>query len=330
MLSPKQKLADYVEKLIGVVPRFEPQPAQSTSLPLYLREHYELSKTKLFGAEFILAFEREDWEPGSAGEYATHATKMAHDLGESVVLVLSQAPSPLRDRLVQHGVPFIVPGNQFFVPFLAADLREWIPRVKPAPGKHVSAVAQLLLIFHLVRESMEKIPLREIAKRLGYSPMMISTAKDELEAAGIAEPTREKRTVVLHFLTQGWDLWNKAQPWLSSPVRKRHWVQWKNPGYPAIAAGITALSKKTNLEDDPVPTYALVHSNVRRWFEKGVFTGCTGRENANAQIEEWIYNPLLLGNDEVVDPCSLFLSLRDSPDERVQQQLTRLLESLPW
>jgi hypothetical protein len=32
----------------------------------------------------------------------------------------------------------------------------------------------------------------------------------------------------------------------------------------------------------------------------------------------------------MVDPLSLFLSLRDFPDERVQQQLESLIDQIPW
>jgi len=47
-------------------------------------------------------------------------------------------------------------------------------------------------------------------------------------------------------------------------------------------------------------------------------------------IEVWSYDPATLSQDGIVDPLSLFLSLRDDPDERVQGALRRMLEGLPW
>jgi hypothetical protein len=38
----------------------------------------------------------------------------------------------------------------------------------------------------------------------------------------------------------------------------------------------------------------------------------------------------LLAEKGRVDALSLYLTLRDSPDERVQQQLETLLEAVPW
>ena len=57
---------------------------------------------------------------------------------------------------------------------------------------------------------------------------------------------------------------------------------------------------------------------------------CREAEAATARIEAWRYTPILLGDHRAVDPLSLHLSLRDTPDERVQQQLAKLLDSVPW
>ena len=125
-------------------------------------------------------------------------------------------------------------------------------------------------------------------------------------------------------------LWNLAQERMISPVQKMRWVQWKNPGYPALLSGISALSRRTMISDDRHPTYALGPRMLESWLEKGFVTGCADSEQATARIEVWSYEPKLLGNNESVDPLSLYLSLRYSPDERVHQQLERLIEEVPW
>jgi len=47
-------------------------------------------------------------------------------------------------------------------------------------------------------------------------------------------------------------------------------------------------------------------------------------------LEAWNYNPVQLIQADRVDPLSLYLSLQDSPEERIQQQFERLLEKVPW
>src|SRR5690606_18821507 len=115
--------------------------------------------------------------------------------------------------------------------------------------------------------------LRGIAEKVGYSAMNLSRAKDELEAADLCQTGRQGRSVVLEFPGRGAALWEKALPLLSSPVRKSHWVAWENVGYPAVPAGLTALSRRTMIEDDRIPTYALPQENYRQNLERGLFHG---------------------------------------------------------
>jgi hypothetical protein len=48
------------------------------------------------------------------------------------------------------------------------------------------------------------------------------------------------------------------------------------------------------------------------------------------QLEIWAYETGMQSNSTTVDPLSLWLSLRDSNDERVQLALEELQENFPW
>ena len=53
--------------------------------------------------------------------------------------------------------------------------------------------------------------------------------------------------------------------------------------------------------------------------------------DARFELEIWHYIPSLLNDkNEVVDTLSLFLSLREEPDERVQVALKELMEKFQW
>ncbi len=84
------------------------------------------------------------------------------------------------------------------------------------------------------------------------------------------------------------------------------------------------------LADDRLPTYALGPKMLESWLEQGTMIGCPDAEQANVRIEVWSYEPKLLGDNEVVDPLSLYLSLRYNADERIQQQLEQLMEEVRW
>lgn len=53
-------------------------------------------------------------------------------------------------------------------------------------------------------------------------------------------------------------------------------------------------------------------------------------EAGSAEIELWRYPSRMPGQTEMVDPLSLYLSMKDRKDERTQDALTKLLEATLW
>ncbi len=98
----------------------------------------------------------------------------------------------------------------------------------------------------------------------------------------------------------------------------------------ALLAGMSALSQRSLLEDDRLPTYAVSKKSLPALLDNRLFREAHGSEEATFTLEAWHYDPFVLSQHTTVDPLSLYLSLRDSPDERVQQQLETLLEGVSW
>lgn len=326
--STANTLKSYLETLSGVSPHL--RTIEVAQLPLFLRNRFSFYSVELFGRPWCLAQEDESWDTGSPGEYEKQAEILRPLLKAPVVFVLETLPSNARNRMVQKGIPFIVPGTQAFLPGALVDLRERFPKPSQKGRASLSPTAQLTLLYHLEREPLSSLPLRSIAEKMHCSAMMLSKVKDELEEAGICEVERIGRSMALKFSAANRALWNLAQNRLTSPVKKTRWVHWKTPGYPALLSGISALSRRTMLADDRVPTYALGPKMLESWLERGTLTGCPDAEQATAKIEVWSYEPKLLGDNEAVDPLSLYLSLRYNADERVQQQLEQLIEEVQW
>jgi len=83
------------------------------------------------------------------------------------------------------------------------------------------------------------------------------------------------------------------------------------------------------LGEDAEATYAMRDRDLVSAFEKGELFGCIGRDEADARMESWKYDPWVLAENGTADPCSLYLSLRNSGDERVQKEIKFLIERLP-
>jgi len=317
-------LVEYLEKLTGSP--VDLAPAEPRSLPLFLRERFQLHQGEVFGRSFIFAIDTWGEEDPSAANYANLTENLSGHLGDSVVLVLPGLAQHIRQGLIRLGRPFIVPSSQTFLPTAIIDLRERQPAALPT-AKILSPAAQCVLLYHLERQSIHPWPLQKVAEAVGYSPNMLIKVKRELEAAELCDPVRDGRVVTLRFHVERRALWQQALPWLASPVRATHWVHWEKPPAEAIMAGMTALSRATMIVDDRMPVYALHHKASK----DNAFKICADRIDATARLEIWNYNPRLLTiREEMVDPLSLFLSLRHDPNERVQDQLDTLIERFPW
>lgn len=322
-------LVYYLEKLTGQ--DLVLAPVASSKLPLFLRERFTLRRVDIFGRSFLLALDSYGEENPSATAYANLAELLASHLGEAVVLILPAISSHIRQGLLKLGRPFIVPGSQTFLPLAIIDLKERHPTARQHVAKRLSPAAQCVLLYHLERETVHTWPLQKVAETIGYSPNMLVKVKHELEDAGLCQSERVGRTVTLGFCFQDRELWDHALPWLASPVRTIHWVHWATPPPSALPAGMSALSRLSLISDDRVPVYALDHKTHRAAIEKGTYRICADRDEANARLEVWNYSPsLLTARLDSVDPLSLYLSLKDDPNERVQEQLETLIQRFPW
>lgn len=280
-------------------------PSGGSVRPLCLRERYGVFSTRLFGRKFLPALAAEDWEGGLPGEYGKHQETLKLNLGENIVLVLPILPSYARNRMVQMGIPFIITGSQIFLPNTVIDLRERFPQPNATRKKTPDPAAHCTMLYHLLRGSLAGMSLKEIAQKVQYSPIMLSKGKDELEEAGIRKIVRSGRSLVLEFTVAGRTLWEPVQPRPISPVKKTRWVRWDRPAAPALLAGMSALSRRTMITPDRVPTYGWLLAEFQDFLERGVCTGCRDAENATARIEVWSYPPERFGDNEMVAPLPL-------------------------
>lgn len=329
MKTLKDKAEDYLLRLNENLGPF--MPVEILPLPLFMRERFSLFSIRLFGQNWFLAVESPDWDPGTPTEYRQHWQQLKQATGEShIAMVLPFVSATVRDRMVRLELPFIIPDTQIFLPESMVLLTETYANASPAAGKPLSPAAQMLLLFQLQKGGLDVLSAKELSARLGYSRASLSNATSELEQNRLCETFRKGKEQRISFIGSGKELWKASLPLLRSPVRKTQFVTWTNPPPEAKRAGVSALSMRSLLADDPVPVYALQEKSIRQGLEQGQFNGCPDRYGADAQLESWRYNPALLSDQALVDTLSLYLSLRKDPDERVQAALEDMMEDFPW
>ena len=115
---------------------------------------------------------------------------------------------------------------------------------------------------------------------------------------------------------------------LRSPVAER--VPTPGDLLDGPAAGLTALASYTSIAEPGTPVIAVSAPTWRAIRHKLAHEPSGGREEATIEVEAWIYAPAAVRDGPSVDPLSLFLSLRDTTDERVEAALAELIAGMKW
>lgn len=323
-----QSISEQLEKLTGQVPDLRPLPPRDLKgVPVYLAAGFRFVGWTWMDQELVIALCDElpkDWTP-SEGRH--QARQLTNHLGKPVVFAFPTLDAYQRNRLVQFGVSFMVPGLQLFIPPFA-HLTERFQRI--ARVGEFSAAAQVTVLYRLLEHPADDEPLNRYAQRLGYSAMTLTKVRQELVAAGLCATDSSAKPRGLHFMHTGRSLWDAALPHLSTPVRRVVGLRDRSVVRRMPAAGITALGKTSLIQDDAIPTYAMRDTDWRKQAERLEAMVAPHPEEAVARVELWRYAPALLGSHDRVDSLSLHLSLAGSPDERIRLAAASLLESVTW
>ena len=327
-VQPKlHELERYVHDALGV--SVKPAPWRGAhKLPPFLRERYRFAQAELLGlnALFVIDANPEEQPPATVRK---HMDMLQARQQADLIYVRAQVTAYNRKRLIEQKVPFIVPGNQMYLPMLAIDLREHFRRIREeAPT--FSPSTQVVVLHALLRDAGQVLIPAELAPQLGYSAMTMTRAFDELETASIAEATVRGRERCLRFNGDRKEIWEKALPFLRSPASKRLFIRRATGVEGAMRAGLTALARFSMLAPPEYTTFALSREDWKALRQRHKIIEIPTQDPDASEVEVWWYPPALFAEDGIVDPLSLYLSLKEDHDERTETALEEMMEKFKW
>jgi DNA-binding transcriptional regulator YhcF (GntR family) len=291
--------------------------------PLYITQGYDFHVIKIHLTRILLCISTD--EQRLPKTIAKHIRILNQHWSGDVIYVQESMNSTQRARLIQAKIPFIVPGNQMYVPFLGIVFRERFKR-KPRSSKQLSPTALLLILGKIYFKDWIALSPIEMAPYIGCSNMTIGRAFKELQQHGLGLITTHKKSKFFSFSAEGKELWESAYPVLRSPVSSISNYPLKPRG-DLIMAGETALSHYTNLAEPAQLIYA-VSNRIKT--EEILENMTSGIQEEDSIVQKWIYNPRLLTDTQIADPLSVYLSCIDSNDERIEQATEELLGRFTW
>jgi len=310
---------DYIEKTLGE--RVVRQPWQEMkNLPYYLSDEYDMQQTTIGSQECLILLPKGKLPVVSA--LKKHIGRIKQSWNAPVVIELKTISHQRRQTLIEHKIPFIVPEKQLFLPFMGAHLKEGFEENEELVVERLQPSAQVLLL-HFIYNKNAPLYLSKMPEALGFTAMTISRSAKQLAATGFLETHKEGVQVVLTSTLSPKELFERTEPLLINPVRKKVFMEKAEVKADFFIAGISALTRKSMLN----PSEVLVYGATTLPKSKAVGSLLVDSEK-QCEVELWRYNPTVLSGENCADALSLALSLREEKDERIQITTNEMLEKV--
>ncbi|MDD4921013.1 MAG: hypothetical protein PHS30_00895 [Bacteroidales bacterium] len=314
-----RNLETYIQEVLGYLPVVVPldKPFQK-KLPLYISVAYNAGTINVLGRDICLLMSEKENE-FTPEQLARQKLIAEQALGMPVVFIFNKIASYNMKRYIERKINFIVPQKQLFIPDLMMDIRKIAQRVASEP-KELGPMAQLVLFYHLQRETLNGKTIKHVAEKLGGSYLHANRAINNLRIFGLCDLQGGKEKVLL-FDENKKALWNKALPYLINPIQK---TVYTDSELNTILSGMNAMAYYTMLNDERRKYYAISKEAFRKI---DVVTDTQYGEN---KMEVWRYDPTLIAENGYIDRLSLYMLYKESNDERIETALDTLIEQLGW
>ena len=297
----------------------------SAQLPYFYSEYYRFYDLDMNGVSYLLCEGRDILV---AKQVRTQLTELESRIGKQTVYLSTEINANLRRSLVENRLSFIVPKNQIYLPKLGIVFNERY-RITFKAKDSLSPAAQVILLRTILNHEYDMVTASEYAKRLKYTVMSVSRAFAELQEYGIVSREENWKEKPYKWLFQGKELWEKALPFLINPVRRSMWIM-DNGRLPYCVAGISALSRYSLINEDDFLIYATISSIVKNNLDIVEISQDSRPSDKVIKMQIWKYNPKLISSEDCVDRLSLYLSMKDSKDERILISLDEMMAGIRW
>lgn len=314
------RFIEYIEETLHISADVSVYKNNDT-LPLYLRNGYDLYAMTVQNVQCLLA---QPKEPANLTALRKQCGQLKKLTGLDCVLCLDGVRIYTKDKMLSEGIPFVIAGQQIYMPFLGVALNKNGMREIPQ-AERISFSTQKLLLT-AIYQKWKQVTLTEAAMALGMSKMSITRCFDELQALGVFLVKSE--TKMRRFIWEGnrRSLWESVHPFLRSPVAGQYRFDKHFDVASAKLGGMSAICHYSMLADNPYTIYA-VSKAAAKTIELGKLPLIPDDETPGMVIQIMRYE-LEYHDASAIDPLTAILSLADDDkaDPRIEAAIERIIE----
>ncbi|WP_422484770.1 MarR family transcriptional regulator [Gudongella sp. DL1XJH-153] len=299
---------------------------KKNNFPIFLRNSYNFYEMTILGTRCIL-LEVVDEMP-NIDQLQKHMKQIKNLTDLQIVLFYKDITRYRRKSLIENRIAFVIEDGQMYLPFLGLDLKKAQEHVEDKV-KSFTIPAQIAYLYFLYHKE-EVVNTTEFAKKLGFNKMTASRALNNLyhanlityQIGGMTGRSKEYKRI------PDPDYFLRGRDYLKTPVRRIIYTKKKPLG--ALAAGMDALAGLSMINPPGHPIRAIDRNKLNKEQVEIVKNKDLIKDTKLVELELWDYDPGLFSNNHHVDLLSLYASLKEETDERVEQALEEVLRGEPW
>lgn len=314
---------EYIEEALNL-PTYISSWKYLECLPIFMTKKYDIKKVKIGNVDTLFMAPRDELiQPFTMIEKHIALLKRLENI--PVVILLKEISYIYKKYLISKHIPFVVLNKQIYLPFLGTILqntanKEYVNIQKFLPSTQV-------LFFLYLYKKQQCIYFNEAIEAMKCSGMTMTRIASQLENTDLFSIKKDGRKKMLCSQYDMQTLFNEAQPYLISPIRKIFYIDKSNNLNlkDFFISGESALSQMSMLNEPLMETYA-IKDEIYRW--EGIGSDILIDPANCIKLEIWKYNPNILCHNNMVDPLSLTMIFRNSNDARVEQAIDEILKEV--
>ena len=299
---------------------------KKNNISISLREKYNFYEMTILDTPCIL-IEVMDEKP-NVDQIEKHMKQIENLTNRQMVLFYKDITRYRRKSLIENRIAFVIEGGQMYLPFLGIDLKKVQEHVEEKVKAFTppAQVAYLYFLYH--KEAI--MNTTEFAEKLGFNKMTASRALNDLyhanlityEIGGKTGRSKEYKRI------PDPDYFFRGRDYLKTPVRKTIYTKTKPMG--ALKSGLDALAGLSMINPPVHSIMAMERNKLNKQQVEIVKNIDLIKDKELVELELWDYNPRLFSDKHHVDLLSLYASLKEETDERIQQALEEALRGETW
>lgn len=298
------------------------------AMPIYMTARRTFYKVYNSEMSFILISVNEN-ETFGVVALSKQQTEFEAKCGMPVCFYFDSLKRSQRDSLINHHVPFISADNQLYLPFLGIAIHNNFKKKQEIKIDKMMPLTQSLFLYILYECKGEKIAKKDAADALKVTRTSITRASEQLVRMGLINQENAGKECYMWAELNGMELFRKAEQYLINPVQDEFITEDNLNMKDLSLAGESALAKVTMLNPPKIKCLAIDKDLCKnKTFDKLDAKWETKKKLNRLQL--WKYNPSLFEKNGVVDPISLYMTLKDSEDERIIGSLEEMMEDFKW